>query len=137
MGKAFFLLVDDDDLLLPSMRRLVEIFIKRTNLDAEIVTADSGAYALDLARNRLAEHPKAEWCLITDFDMPRMDGGQLIDAADALLGSRLLLRLVITGLMKEGRKELIEAKGAFIEAKPLDRAAFESYLNMFVMSLSR
>lgn len=136
MGKAFFLLVDDDHAVRATLRRFVERFVKVNELDAEVVSADSGARALDLTRDCVIREPEALWCLITDYDMAGMSGSELIDAADVLLGEKLLLRLVLTGLIGNRRAE-IEAKGALIDEKPFGSDKITSYLKMFQEKLSR
>ena len=137
MGKVFFLLVDDDTALLSATSRIVKRFLDSSGLEAEILSAGSGLAAQGVAAAMLALHPEAEWCLVTDYDMPGMSGAELIDALDFLLGQKLLMRLVMTGLPSPERKTEIEGKGAFIECKPVSTAQLNSYLNMFAMNLSR
>ena len=69
--KRTILLVDDDQPLLD----VVKTNLKRTYQEASILTASSGAQALDIIKNILID------LLITDIYMPEMNGFELIVSA--------------------------------------------------------
>lgn len=72
-GKFTVLVVDDDALIAMSTSAMVE------DLGHAVIEVHSGARALEVLRNG----EKVD-CLVTDFTMPKMNGGELIKAARAL-----------------------------------------------------
>ncbi len=136
MGKVFFLIVDDDQVLPRLLIRLARKFFKSSEYDVHLEMFHSGPKAIEFATHMKLEHPDAEWGLVSDYDMPNMNGAQLIDALDTLLGEKIAFRLILTGDIRPDRKDEVEAKQAFIDAKPIDKRDFDSYLYQFLMALS-
>lgn len=136
MGKAYFLIVDDDASLLRSIDRVVSRYFLESGRDIEVITAPSAEKAISLVQERMRDRPESEWGLLTDYDMGEMSGADLIDALDALLKHRLIWRMVQTGLLDDSRRAEVEAKQAFIEEKPVSKADLESYLYIFLTTLS-
>lgn len=136
MGKAFFLIVDDEPRLLKVQMRTAGRYFLESDRGVDTLTAASGEEAIALVDDKLKAHPDAEWGLLTDHDMPGMNGVALIDALDRMLGDKLLVRIVVTGLLDEERKAIIEAKEAFAESKPMDQSTFQQFLHMFLTRLS-
>lgn len=136
MGKAFFLIVDDDALVTRSYMRIVGRYFLECGRDIETVVVNSGPEAFKSATLLAGVHPDSEWGLLTDYDMPDMTGAVLIDRLNDLLGPRLVWRLLLTGELTPERKVEIEAKQAFVDEKPIAKKDLESYLYTFLTSLA-
>jgi CheY-like chemotaxis protein len=135
MGKALFLIVDDDPQLPQALMRIAGRYFLDAGRDIETLIATSAEEAMKLVDQKSTCCPEAEWGLFTDYDMPGMSGAQLVDALDTKLGDKLLLRVVSSGRLGEERRSEIEAKQAFAE-KPMGRDTFHSFLHIFMTSLS-
>lgn len=83
MNKPRILFVDDEPLILSSLKRVA------SKLDAEIITAQSGALALEI----LSKSPVD--VIISDMKMPKMDGIQLLEQVAKI--SPETVRIVLTG----------------------------------------
>ncbi|MCE9586336.1 response regulator [Candidatus Uhrbacteria bacterium] len=136
MGKAFFLIVDDDPVLNRAYMRMAGRYFLESGRQIETLTAHSGPEALKITEEKRSAFPDAEWGLLSDYDMPDMTGAELIDRLDKKLGIKLVWRLVITGALDDARKAEIEAKQSFVDQKPIEKKDFESYLYTFMMSLA-
>jgi CheY-like chemotaxis protein len=136
MGKAYFLIVDDDALVTRSYMRIVGRYFLECGRSIETIVVHSGPEAIKSVELILAIEPEAEWGLLTDYDMPLMTGAVLIDRLDERLGAKLIWRLVLTGALDDARKAEIEAKQAFVDEKPVHKKDLESYLYTFITSLA-
>lgn len=136
MQRPFFLIVEDDLILAKGMDRMVSRYFIESQRDIEVIVVNSGEDAVDRVMERIKIRPEAEWGLLSDYDMPGMSGSELINRLDALLGDRLVWRMIVTGILDEDRRRELEAKQAFIEEKPIDKKDLESYLYMFLTTLS-
>lgn len=83
MNKPRILFVDDEPLILSSLKRIAG------KLDAEIITAESGALALEV----LSKFPVD--VIVSDMKMPKMDGIQLLEQVAKI--SPETVRIVLTG----------------------------------------
>ncbi len=83
MNKLRILFVDDEKLILSSLKRVA------SKLDADIITAESGALALEV----FAKLPVD--VIVSDMKMPKMDGIQLLEKVAKL--SPETVRIVLTG----------------------------------------
>ncbi|PHR85005.1 MAG: transcriptional regulator [Colwellia sp.] len=83
MNKSRILFVDDERLILSSLKRIT------SKLDVDIVTAESGALALEI----LAKQPVD--VIVSDMKMPEMDGIQLFEQVAKLYPETV--RIVLTG----------------------------------------
>lgn len=83
MNKPRILFVDDEPLILSSLKRVA------SKLDVDIVTAGSGALALEI----LAKQPVD--VIVSDMKMPEMDGIQLFEQVAKL--SPETVRIILTG----------------------------------------
>lgn len=136
MGKAYFLIVDDDPMLRRALERLVARYFLECGRDVNVIVVDSGPEAFKSAELLSTVDSEAEWGLLTDYDMPLMNGAELIDKLDAKLGTKLVWRLLLTGELTPERRTEIEAKQAFIDQKPIAKKDLESYLYTFLTSLA-
>jgi len=136
MGKAFFLIVDDDVILNRAYMRMAALYFLESGRQIETLVAHSGPEALKIAEEKRSTFPDAEWGLLSDYDMPLMTGAELIDRLDDKLGTKLVWRLVLTGALDDVRKAEIEAKHSFADEKPIGKKDLESYLYTFMMSLA-
>ena len=83
MNKPKILFVDDETLILSALKRVA------SKLDADVITAQSGALALDILKKQPVD------VIISDINMPRMDGIQLLEQVAKL--SPETVRIVLTG----------------------------------------
>lgn len=81
---ARILAVDDS----AAMRQIVGVTLKGAGY--EVITAEDGVEALDFARRETVD------LVITDVNMPRMDGISLVRELRQLAGYRLIPLLVLT-----------------------------------------
>jgi len=127
--RNMILLVDDDALLLRATVRSVRGFIKRSERSASVLEVSSPAEALELMRKHYSSDSDQRWCVITDFDMPGMNGATLLDVLNVELKERLLVRLVVSG-REENRMEALRRKAAFA-VKPRISKDIEQTLTLF------
>jgi DNA-binding response OmpR family regulator len=83
---ARILLVDDE----ATVRRIMQLGLSKAGHD--VTTADNGESALDLVRRAEPD------VLITDIEMPRMDGRKLCETLDAQLVERRFPIFLLTSL---------------------------------------
>jgi two-component system chemotaxis response regulator CheY len=121
MGMLLKILVVDDDRL---SRRIME-----KNLASQgykVITAEDGEKALEI----LTEDADIS-LVITDWNMPRMDGVELCRAARALKRSRYLPLILLTA--RGEKQDLIEGLNAGADAfisKPLNFAELQAHLKV-------
>jgi two-component system chemotaxis response regulator CheY len=94
------LTVDDS----PSIRLMMKLTL--TGEGYEVIQAADGVEALELARQRVAD------LVLTDINMPRMDGLALIKELRALPGYRIVPMLILTTESAKDRKAIGKANGA-------------------------
>ncbi len=97
MRKHKTILVADD---YPPIRRLVERMLALAGY--QVICAANGEEALELVRTRCPD------ALITDIDMPRLDGRALCRMTDVLKATRPFLTLVLTGWSADREEAWIE-----------------------------
>lgn len=126
MKQPKILLVDDVDFFIDVERR----FLRQT--PAEILTAGSGAEALDIAR---CERPAL---IYLDSQMPGMDG---LDCLRQLKGDTRTSTIPVVMVLSEGQQQ---AESAYRESgadgvlsKPLDRNAFLDLGRRFLYDIDR
>jgi CheY-like chemotaxis protein len=137
MGIVLFLIVDDDVNLSHAFERQVaRCFLGYGRHDIKVLVANNAEQAISIVEEKHASQPDAEWGLLTDYDMPGRNGLELVDELDAMLKDSLVWRMVITGLLDDERKALIESRHAFAESKPIAKADLEAHLHIFLTSLS-
>ena len=83
MNKPKILFVDDEKLILSALKRVA------SKLDADIITAESAALALDIFKKQPID------VIVSDINMPQMDGIQLLEQVAKL--SPETVRIVLTG----------------------------------------
>ena len=104
------LVVDDSSV----MRKLVTRSIRQAGFgDAEVVEAEDGAHALDVAR---AEMPDL---ILADWNMPNMTGIEMLRALRAE-GDRVRVGFLTSESTAEIREEAAEAGASFFLTKPID-----------------
>jgi len=91
------LIVDDD----VSIRRVVELKMK--NHGYRVVTASNGEEGLEKI---YSEKPDA---VVTDINMPGMDGKTLCERSDPLKAERRFLTIVLTARISPGEQKWIKA----------------------------
>jgi putative nucleotidyltransferase with HDIG domain len=113
------LLVDDEARMLDSMRRSLAVERPRW----EVVTATTGADAL-----RLLE-PGAFQVLVTDMQMPELDGAAVLREAKALAPGTV--RILLSG--HAGRERILACEGCFHQflGKPVHPDGFLAVLDAF------
>ena len=99
MAKAKLLIVDDDIFLL-------NLFVRKLEMMSYVVfAASSGTEVLEILRHEEID------ALITDFNMPGMDGSELIARATGIIP--MLLCIIVTGCSEV--KTAIDPHGAGFE----------------------
>lgn len=83
MNKPRILFVDDERLILSSLKRVA------SKLDAEILTAESGALALEILSNTPID------IIVSDMKMPEMDGIELLEQVAKIAPETV--RIMLTG----------------------------------------
>lgn len=101
MAKRIFL-VDDSNTIVMSLSNI----LKKEGF--AVGTAPDGQAALEKLKS-LSQKPDL---IITDINMPRMNGLELIKAAKALPGYRFVPILVLTTESQQARREEAKAAGA-------------------------
>ncbi|MFK7765298.1 MAG: response regulator [Roseobacter sp.] len=78
---ATILLVDDDFVSILTMRRV----LKKLNISNRILVARDGQEALETLRSEIPRNPaiRAPFIVMLDMNMPRMSGGEFLQAAAA------------------------------------------------------
>jgi two-component system chemotaxis response regulator CheY len=94
------LTVDDS----PSIRLMMKLTL--TAQGFEVVQAADGVEALELAKKRVAD------LVLTDINMPRMDGLTLIKELRALPDYKMVPMLILTTESGQDRKQVGKANGA-------------------------
>jgi two-component system, chemotaxis family, chemotaxis protein CheY len=94
------LTVDDSE----SIRLMMKLTL--TAEGYEVVQAADGIEALEVARERVAD------LVLTDINMPRMDGLTLIKELRALPGYKTVPMLILTTESGQERKQMGKANGA-------------------------
>jgi CheY-like chemotaxis protein len=131
------MLVDDDPHVLPSLVRITQSYFQRIGCsEVLVIQASDPLSALDQVSVRHRDDPNAPWALITDYDMPYMSGSVLLSRLDELLGDKLRMRLVMSGIADLDRRREIEDKKAFFVAKPFDSQKICSLLSRLVSQRS-
>jgi CheY-like chemotaxis protein len=103
-----FLIVDDNEQVRHYLQRLL----------SQVFHLEADAVACPLEAIRLL-HESNYCCLITDLEMPEMDGVELLQA---IYESKPLLRTaLLTGSEDAPRLESARALGAEVLVKPIDR----------------
>lgn len=97
---ATILAVDDS----PSMRRMVAFTL--TGAGHEVIEAEDGIAAFDSAKSRQVD------LVVTDVNMPNMDGIALVRELRALPGYRVVPILLLTTESSSGKKQEGKAAGA-------------------------
>jgi CheY-like chemotaxis protein len=114
------LFVDDDAVLL----MLGAALLQRAGY--EVTTARDGAEALQ----KFTDSGTAPFDLIiTDLDMPRLDGAALLDATQRRYGASSLPVVILTGMEDAARRAaLVDAGALACIAKPIDPRSFVDQL---------
>lgn len=97
MGNVI-LIVEDDEVIRYANQRIVRIIMAERAFSSDIIVAPNPVEALEFVKSREEQNSEARWYLITDFNMPFMNGGELVKALDALLGERLVARVITSGI---------------------------------------
>ena len=87
------MVVDDE----PAVRRVMEVGISRAGYD--VLTAENGEVALAMIRERTPD------VLITDIEMPRMDGRALCKSVESEFPDREFTIYVLTSLAEREHRE--------------------------------
>jgi DNA-binding response OmpR family regulator len=116
MGALKILIADDDSLnLMIIERHLVNGLKKYDTIDFEVLTANNGVEALELAKNNLFD------LILLDWEMPEMDG---IDVLKLLKSDELTqevpIIMVTSNTSSEHLKTAIEAGAIDFLKKPID-----------------
>ena len=107
-NKSIVLIVEDD----PSLRRILEIKFRKKGY--QIFTARDGVEGHALI---LKEKPKV---VITDINMPRMDGKSLCEKTHALKKESTFLTIVITALVSGDHSWIDGMDETELMLKPVD-----------------
>lgn len=103
------LIVDDS----PDVRLIHELFFQSAGM--EVVTAENGRCALDVARRAVPD------VIVTDLDMPDMDGLDLCRQLRADTATRDAVVVVVTGGVAEGAQAARDAGCDAVLGKPCSR----------------
>lgn len=113
------LVVDDSSV----MRKLVTRSIRQAGFgDADVVEAEDGAQALDVARSELPD------VILADWNMPVMTGIEMLRALRAE-GDRVKVGFVTSESTGQIRAEADEAGASFFLTKPIDAELLATALN--------
>ena len=104
------LVVDDSSV----MRKLVTRSIRQAGFgDADVVEAEDGAHALDVARSEMPD------LILADWNMPNMTGIEMLRALREE-GDRVKVGFVTSESTAEIRAVATEAGASFFLTKPID-----------------
>ena len=111
------LVVDDSSV----MRKLVARSIRQAGVDAEVLEAEDGAEAVEVAD---AEAPDL---ILADWNMPRMTGIEMLRALRER-GDDVRVGFVTSESTEAIRSEAVQAGASFFLTKPLDVEALQAAL---------
>ncbi len=112
------LVVDDS----PVMRKLIARSIRQAGYgDAEVVEAEDGAHAIDVAEQ---EKPDL---ILADWNMPNLTGIEMLRALRSD-GVNITVGFVTSESSVEIRKQAQEAGASFFLSKPIDTTRLEAAL---------
>lgn len=119
------LIVDNEE----GMRVLLAHYVKRARPEAIVFTAADGSEAL-----RQMEETAPD-CILTDYDMPGVNGVEFIRAVRERAETRDVPVLVITGIDSDSNEEeLLNAGATRVFSKPVSFDRLSSALNEFAQS---
>jgi CheY-like chemotaxis protein len=122
-GPKTILIVDDD----VSIRRVLEVKLRRHGF--EVITGKDGLEALDLIRDLKPD------VVITDLNMPAVDGETLCRITNPLKKERNFLTIVLTGSVSpQGRKWLAEMENTQFVEKPFSPSRLAASLQLYFTS---
>lgn len=123
-GPKVVLVIDDDAYI----RRVIELKLKKNGY--EVVTASNGMEGLDLV------HSLKPDAVITDLNMPNMDGEALCRATNPLKKERDFLTVVLTARVNpDERKWLAEMQTTQFFEKPFSPSRLLSCVDEYFKSL--
>ncbi len=121
-AKQIFLIVEDD----PQTLKLYKSFITAEFPDSEIMEAENGFEALNLTNEKIPS------MIITDNDMPLMNGAQMIEVFQKNSLLKNIPVIVITGDNDENTKEIYSNLGVFsLLSKPIKKEILIEEINNF------
>ena len=106
------------------MRQIVVRTLRQAGFDWEVMEAEDGAQALQLALN---ENPDL---VLSDWNMPNMLGIEMLQQLRAT-GSKIPVGFVTSEGSPQMRQIAQEAGSNFLIAKPFDAATFKEILGAF------
>ncbi len=115
------ILIADDHI---AQRMLLKSILSREGHNT--LVAEDGSEALEL----LKTNPEVE-ILITDIDMPKMNGLELLEH---LIDNTELIKLVVTAHTQPEYKERAKSLGADLVTKPLQSSAFGKFVNHLLIN---
>jgi DNA-binding response OmpR family regulator len=121
-NNSIVLIVEDD----ASLRRILEI--KFRNKGYQVYSARDGAEGHDLI---IKEKPQV---LITDIQMPKMDGKSLCEKTYELKKENPFLTIVITSLVSEDHSWIDEMDETELMLKPFDLNKLTSRVDQYLGS---
>lgn len=123
-------IVEDDSLVARSTKRNVDSILRELGATVEILMAANGKEAISIARELDRDHGHdLDVLLITDGNMPHMNGPEVIENLDVILGNRLRVRLLVSS--DDCFKRDAEHLGASFLQKPYSRAELKKALMAF------
>lgn len=110
MSKKILLVEDDED-----NRELVQFVMKRSSLDVELLIAENGKIAVDLAKQHIPD------LILMDMQMPVMDGFQATKLLKSNPGTSHIPVIAFTAQAKmEDKKRTLEIGCIEHCSKPMD-----------------
>ena len=97
MAKSRLVLVCDDE---AHIRRVVELKLQSSGY--RVITAANGEEGLDIIRT------KAPDAVITDINMPKLDGKSLCEMSDPLKAARAFLTIIITARISPDEEKWVD-----------------------------
>lgn len=120
-NKAKILIVDDD----VSIRRVIALKLKNRGYD--VVTARNGEEGLRMVHS---EKPDA---MVTDINMPGMDGKSLCEQTDPLKAERRFLTVVLTArISPDERRWIGQMKDTRFMEKPFSPARLVDQIDQYM-----
>ena len=115
------LLIDDSDLILMALTE----YIKESELSLNILTANNGDDACEIAANKLPD------LIITDWEMPEMDGIETIKALKADEVTKDIPVIMCTGRMtkSDNLNTALQAGAVDFIRKPVDKIELIARVN--------